>query len=108
MPPVVAMVLPPREGFSPDAIGAVGLVVHRLATAAGGFSPVVVGMRGENAFTDVTFRPAAPTWAPAGQTRRYAGGVARVLRQIGPALIEVHNRPELALFLAGKFPAIPV
>ena len=30
------------------------------------------------------------------------------LKARAPALVEVHNRPELALFLARRFPAIPV
>jgi glycosyltransferase involved in cell wall biosynthesis len=106
----VAVVLPPREGFSPDAVGAVGLLVHRLARAASGaFRPVVIGAPPARApFTDVPFLPAKPAWVLAPGNLRYAAGVARQVRVLGPALIEVHNRPEVALALARRFPAIPV
>ncbi|WP_264716474.1 glycosyltransferase, partial [Limobrevibacterium gyesilva] len=102
------MILPPREGFAPGATGAVGLLVHRLASRPGAFAPVVVGMKQGAPFADVAFRAATPSWQPARLARRYAGGVARVLRALRPALIEVHNRPDVALFLAGHFPRTPV
>jgi glycosyltransferase involved in cell wall biosynthesis len=106
----VAMILPPREGFSPAASGAVGLLVHRLATASSRLAPLVVGMPASAPFADVPFRAPCPVWWlwPHTQARRYAAGVARLLDGVRPALIEVHNRPDVALFLAERFPAIPV
>jgi glycosyltransferase involved in cell wall biosynthesis len=106
----VAVILPPREGFSPAASGAVGLLVHRLATASSRFAPLVVGMPVAAPFAGVPFRAARPVWWWPGETqaRRYAAGVARLLDGVRPALIEVHNRPDVALFLAGRFPAVPV
>jgi UDP-glucose:(glucosyl)LPS alpha-1,2-glucosyltransferase len=106
--PRVAMVLPPREGFAPDAVGAIGLLVHRLAARPGRFAPDVVGMQVQAPFADVAFRAARLAWIPARQATRYAAGVARLLCRLRPALIEVHNRPDVALFLASRFPAIPV
>jgi glycosyltransferase involved in cell wall biosynthesis len=109
--PVVAVVLPPREGFSPGAVGAVGLLVHRLARAASGpFRPVVIGLppAAGTPFQDVAFLPAEPAWVLAPGNLRYAAGVARRIRALQPALIEVHNRPEVALAMARRFPAIPV
>ena len=47
-------------------------------------------------------------WLRLHPLRRYEAGVARVLRTAQPALIEVHNRPDMALYLARKFPTIPV
>lgn len=106
----VAIVLPPREAFSPAGAGGVSLVVHRLARAAGtGVEAVVVGPATPLAtFSDVDFRPAHPPfWPPGAHARRYAGGVGQVLRGLAPDLIEVHNRPDVALLLAARFRATP-
>jgi len=108
--PTVAIVLPPREAFSPLAAGAVSLVVHRLARAGGpGFAPIVLGQASPLApFSGASFHPVRPSgWLPAPRARRYAAGVAASLRGLAPALIEVHNRPDVALFLLARFPGIP-
>lgn len=106
--PEVAIVLPPREAFSPVATGAVGLVVHLLAGADEGFTARVLGTPTEQPFADVTFTAVRPALLPAGQSRRYAAGAARLLRRAPPALIEVHNRPEVALALVRALPGVPV
>ena len=49
--PCAAIVLPPREGFSPRAVGAVGLLVHRLALPG----DVVVGAPQPEPFADVDY-----------------------------------------------------
>ena len=106
--PVVAMVLPPREGFAPNGAGAIGLLVH-AAARSDRFSPVVLGApQPASPFDDVAFEQVRLSWLPMGRNRRYAGGVAVALRRLRPALIEVHNTLDLALFLADRFPAIPV
>ena len=38
-------------------------------------------------------------WPPYGQTRRYLAGAFRTVRRLAPSLVEVHNRPLLALRL---------
>ena len=108
--PLVATVLPPGEGFSPEAVGAVGLLVHRLTVALACDDAVVVGAPQRHAtFRDVRFLPAPiPVLAFGGRNRRYAAGVARVLRPLMPSLIEVHNKPDVALALAEQFPGVPV
>ena len=108
MHPTVAIILPPREGFSPAAVGAVGLLVRRHVQACPGFASVVLGLPQTDPFAEIDFRAVRPSWFPGTATRRYAGGVAGALHTIRPELIEVHNRPDVALFLAGKFPAVPV
>jgi len=108
MKPPVAMILPPREGFSSTNAGAIGLLVHRLARHPGAYAPTVIGPPQSSPFPDVPFAAAHPTWFPGNLARRYAGGIARLLKRTPPALIEVHNRPDVALFLADRFPAIPV
>ena len=98
----VATVLPPKEGFSPGAVGAIGLLVHRLARSAGGD---VVGRGVADPFADVPFHPATPGlgWSA---NARYAAGVASVLRRMRPDLVEVHNRPEIAMVLARQHPRV--
>ena len=105
--PLIATVLPPGEGFGPGRTGAVGLIVRRLARMV----PALV-LGGEQAgpvFDEVPFRAVRPPrFLPGNVNTRYAAGIARALRQIGPALIEVHNRTEVALSLARRFPRTPV
>jgi glycosyltransferase involved in cell wall biosynthesis len=106
--PYVAVVLPPRETFSPRATGAIGLLARRLALAPADIPSVVFGIPGATPFTDVPFRPVRPAWRLGGNAARYAAGVARLLAAEPPTLIEVHNRIEVALALARRFPARPV
>ncbi len=80
-------------------MGAVGLLVHRMARAAGGD---VVGRKLAHAFPDVPFHPAARGWG-LNATTRYAAGVAAALRPLSPDLVEVHNRPEIARYLSRRF-----
>lgn len=108
MRPTVAIILPPREGFAEEAVGAVGLLVRRHVQACPEFGSVVFGLPQARLFPGVDFCPVRPSWFPGNATRRYAGGVARALRTMRPNLIEVHNRADVALFLAGRFPAVPV
>jgi glycosyltransferase involved in cell wall biosynthesis len=108
--PLVAVVLPPREGFGPGRTGAVGLIAQRLTTARGPFRTMVIGgaQNGE-AFHGASFRAVAPSWIDWGNINiRHAAAVARALRPLRPALIEVHNRPEIALSLARRLPEAKV
>jgi hypothetical protein len=91
-PPDVAIVLPPRETFSPTASGAVSLLIHRMVIGAACASP----------YTDVAFRGVKPGWLPGRRSFRYAAAVAR---QLGDApLVEIHNRAEIALTVARLHP----
>ncbi len=108
-PPIkIAIILPPREMFSPSATGAVGLLVRLLARATEEFAPIVYGMPTVDPFTDVPFRPIPLPLLPLRQAMRYASGLARALRTDPPDLIEVHNRPDIALDLSARFPTTPV
>ena len=100
--PRIAIVLPPREGFSPDSVGAVGLMVHRLA----GAEDLVLGRAGIDApFAGTRFRGVVPPrWSPLRAALRYAAGVAAILRHAPVDAIEVHNRPDVARSLARRFP----
>jgi UDP-glucose:(glucosyl)LPS alpha-1,2-glucosyltransferase len=94
----VAIVLPPKEGFAPEAVGAIGLLVERLVRA--GAEGVVLGRANAGpTFLGIRFAPIRPGFGLS-RASRYAAGVARAVRRIRPALIEVHNWPEIALRLA--------
>jgi glycosyltransferase involved in cell wall biosynthesis len=85
----------------------VGLVVRRLARMLPAL--VVGGRQAGPVFEDVPFRAVhAPFWLPGTFNTRYAAAVAMALRRIRPAMIEVHNRTEVALALAQRFPSVPV
>jgi UDP-glucose:(glucosyl)LPS alpha-1,2-glucosyltransferase len=101
-----AIVLPPREGFSTDAVGAIGLLVHRLS----GPDDLVLGRADiVSPFTDRHFLPVAPAGFPLLRAPlRYAAGVARLLKLQAIDTIEVHNRPDVAALLARRFPHLPV
>jgi UDP-glucose:(glucosyl)LPS alpha-1,2-glucosyltransferase len=107
--PLVTTILPPYEGFGPGHAGAVGTIVHLLSSAPG-FRPLVVGGPQAGAtFSDVPFRAVrAALWWPGNVNIRYGAALLGTLRRAGPALIEVHNRPELALWLARRMPRTPV
>ncbi len=99
---LVVTILPPREGFSPEAVGAIGLLVHRL----GAPDDVVIGQATRAlTFSGRRFVPAAVTaWPPVGRVERYMAGVARTVRRLRPDVIEVHNRANLAWRLADAMP----
>lgn len=77
--------------------------MHRLSTPA----ETVIGAALTDApFADRNFLPAIPVfWPPAGPGR-YAAAVSRVLKRLQPTLIEVHNRPEVAIRLRRDFPRV--
>jgi UDP-glucose:(glucosyl)LPS alpha-1,2-glucosyltransferase len=112
MPPTatkVAVVLPPREGFGRGRTGAIGLLARRLVQTPG-FETIIFGGKQDGpVFPDIDFRPISPALWKLGSTNiRYAAAVADAVRKLNPALIEVHNRPEIALALAARLPEIPV
>ncbi len=102
----IAIVLPPREGFSPEAVGAIGLLVHRLS----GPDDLVFGRPGAHPpFADRRFVPVAPSGTRLLRgALRYAAAIARTLRRDGCDGIEVHNRPDVACLLARRLPEVPV
>ncbi len=105
--PLIAVVLPPGEGFGPGRTGAVGLIVRRLSRILPAL--VLGGSQAGPPFDDVAFRSVRPPlWLPGTVNTRYAAGVARMLRGIAPAMIEVHNRIDVALSLARRCPRTPV
>ncbi len=110
--PLIVTVLPPREGFGPGRTGAIGLIAHRLNVPAedNPFRTLIIGgTQAEEVFEDIPFTAVVPPWWRVGNVNlRYAVGVAALLRRLSPALVEVHNRPEIALSLAARLAPIPV
>jgi UDP-glucose:(glucosyl)LPS alpha-1,2-glucosyltransferase len=104
----VAIVLPPREGFGPLSAGAIALLQARLmrpeATPDSPFAITVVGAGQTGPIFPLAFRAARGRRWPLGSDARYAAGVRQVLEDLGPDLIEVHNKPDLATRLARWFP----
>jgi glycosyltransferase involved in cell wall biosynthesis len=108
-PSTVAVVLPPREGFGPGRTGAIGLLARRLVQTPG-FQTIVFGGKQDGpVFPGIDFRPVRPTpWKLGNTNVRYAATVAGILKKLNPTLVEVHNRPEIALTLAARLPSTPV
>ena len=105
----VAILLPPREMFSAQATGAVGILARVLARKHAGADCIVYGMPTlTQPFTDVEFVPVPLPWRPWRRAVRYAIGLAAALKRQRPDIIEVHNRPDIALAMARRFPKIPV
>ncbi|MCA7119065.1 MAG: glycosyltransferase family 4 protein [Acidibrevibacterium sp.] len=101
--PRIIEVLPPSEAFSPAAAGAIALMVARLFARSEAFAPLVLGPAPPApAFPGVAFQPVRPAFRPLRRATRYAIGVQRAARALSPALIAVHNRPDIARFLAGR------
>ncbi len=84
--------------------------VKRMVAGAGGrFRVVVLGPpEAAGEFAEVAFRAVVPAWRLGSPARRYGGGVARVLRELGPAVIEEHDALEVATMLGGVFRPVPV
>ena len=99
----------PREGFGPGRTGALGMIAHRLLATPGFRTAVIGGPQSGPVFADAPFHAVRPAiWRPGNINLRFAASVARMLRRMRPALIEVHNRPEIALALSARFRDTPV
>jgi glycosyltransferase involved in cell wall biosynthesis len=101
--------LPPREGFGPGRAGAIGLLVRRLIQTPGFDTIVFGGKQDSPTFPGIRYQAvSASPWTLGSTNIRFAAAAAAHLKALNPALIEVHNRPEIALSLAGRLPSIPV
>jgi glycosyltransferase involved in cell wall biosynthesis len=89
---LVAIVLPAREDFCPQAAGAISLVVQRFCAALP--EAVVLGAPRAVTFPDIAYEPV-----------RGGFGIWKALRRLKPAVVEVHQQPRLALMLAYLFPS---
>ena len=109
----VAIVLPPKERFTPASAGAVSLVVRDLARATpAGWSARLLGAApGGEPFAGTEFRALRPGLLDrlgGGRTGTFARAAARALRADPPEVIEAHNRAPVALTLAAALPRTPL
>ncbi|MFE8872501.1 glycosyltransferase family 4 protein [Acetobacter persici] len=103
--PRVLTVLPPRERFASGEAGAIALLVRRMAES----TETVAGLApAGQPFAGVRFAPVVPVFRPFSRIQRYVAGVAALVRSVRPDLIEVHNRPDVALALRKVCPGLPV
>ena len=101
----VITVLPPSERFAAGEAGAIALLARRMATQ----TETIIGQPPLGAaFPGIHFVPVTPAFRPYSLTRRYAVAVARAVKKLKPDLLEVHNRPDLALLLRKLCPSVPV
>lgn len=101
----VLTVLPPRERFAVGEAGAIALLVRRMAAS----TETVAGLPPDGPpFAGVRFAPVEPVFRPFSRIQRYVGGLARVAQSVSPDLIEVHNRPDVALALRKACPNLPI
>ena len=104
--PLVATVLPPGEGFGPGRTGAIGLLVQRFARVLPGL--VIGGPQTGPVFPDIPFRPALPAWWGWEHQHPICGGGGAHPAEVRPTMVEVYNRPDIALALPRLLPRIPV
>ncbi len=93
--PRIAILLPPRETFSPQAAGAIALVVRRIAAATPG--SIVLGRPFAETFPRIAFQPVAGTLT-----------VIAALRALRPDVLEIHQQPRLAFALSHLFPSLKI
>jgi glycosyltransferase involved in cell wall biosynthesis len=109
----VAAVLPEKERFSPDSAGAVALMLRDLAEEPQpGQALEILGWETAGApFPGCGFRPLRPSGlrhALFGKHAAYAHAVRAALVSSRPDIVQVHNRPALALSLARALAPVPV
>lgn len=108
----VALLLPERERFTADGAGAVALAVRDLALAAPTGNELVVFGRDPQgpvlggAFRTLDLGRVAPRLL--GNRRAYARAARNALLAYAPDLVQVHNRPLLALKLAEALAPTPI
>lgn len=104
--PRIMTVLPPKEGFSPDCVGAIGLLIQSLAVP----QDLIVGRALTSLpFAGLHYLEISQSWyASFFKNKSYQYGLACLIKKHRPCLIEIHNRPEIALYIARKFPKVPI
>ena len=109
----LAAVLPEKERFCRDAAGAVALMLRDMAQEGAddtAFSILGPPPRGAP-FPGCGFRAVTPNpllAAIAGRRYAYGRAVLAALRREAPDIVQVHNRPALALMLSRALAPVPV
>jgi glycosyltransferase involved in cell wall biosynthesis len=85
------------------------MVARRLVATPGFRTLIIGGPQSSSPFRDIAFHSVRPAfWKPGNVNTRFVAAMTRRLRRVDPALIEVHNRPEIAVHLARRLPRVPV
>lgn len=116
----VALIGPELSPIPPIRGGAAELFIDRLAAHLKRYRPVVIGpadpelpareMRGQVEYRRVSLSP-GQKWLYSRYRRLlplYERRVAAIIRESGPDLLHVHNRPLLARYLKEHFSQLPV
>ncbi len=103
----IIIILPSREGFSPNHFGAISLCVKDFVTHSRFHNRclVVGGVATDSPFPYVRFRSLLEKrcwWQR--RSYDYARACLAILNEEKPFLVEVHNRPNLAMYLCRKWP----
>ena len=106
----IVSVLPPREGFNSECAGAVALYVHHyLKCDQEDVDHTVLGGWKGAPFDDVNYETICPPrFRLTSRSTAYAKSVAKCLKGSGFDLVEVHNRPAIALAIKKYCPDIKV
>ncbi len=105
----IAIVLPHREDFGPRAAGAVAMVVRRLVAASDRPVKVIGRRQRTSTFPGIDYvHVDLPGFLPLSHTQSYVLALLPALKRLPPGPIEVHNKPDVALWLARFFPGRPV
>ena len=112
----VVDVIPFKERYSVTAAGAIALCVDQMAGVTAARS-TVLGKACADPLPRARFQPVKPfflTWrflaayVMGWEALFYFEGVRRALKREKPDVIQVHNRPLLAIMLQKAFPKVPV
>lgn len=106
----LAIVLPHSEAFQSAGAGAISICVRDGVAASGLASRIkILGEAVAAPFDATRFVPVSLGSLLYGRrTARYVQGVIRVLRDLAPACIEIHNRPVYVAGLRRAFPRTPI
>lgn len=106
----LAIVLPHSEAFQHTGAGAISICVRDGAAASGLAGRIkILGESVAEPFDESRFMPVTPAaWWYGRRGARYVQGVIRVLRELSPAYIEIHNRPVYVEALRIAFPHTPI
>jgi glycosyltransferase involved in cell wall biosynthesis len=106
----VATVLPPREGFNSEEAGAIALFVsHYMKVEQGSVDSTVFGGWDGTPYKDLTYCSVnIPRLRLTSRSIAYASEVSKSLLKGNYSLVEVHNRPVIALAIKERCPELKV
>lgn len=108
--PRIHCLLSPKENFSESGAGAQTLKIVQTSRRSRYRQNITVfGKPSASPFPDVAFQPLTSFWpALFGDNMGFARAYARAVGLKPPDMIECFNRPPVAVWLANRFPNVPV